>query len=375
MRIAVNTRLLLKGKMEGMGWFTHEVLNRMVAAHPQDEFFFLFDRPYDPGFVFGKNVTPVVVSPPARHPFLFYLWFEWRLPAVLERLKADVFLSPDNFLSLRSKLPTVLVTHDLAPFHFPKQITPIQRWYYHRFIPKFNRRAEEVVTVSNFTKQDIVKQFGIAEEKISVACNGCRDIFRPLEDSEKKAVRETFADGKPYFLYVGAVHPRKNVHGLIRAFDIFKRNTGADAGLLIGGRFAWKAGEVQQAYEASPFKKDIRFLGYLGDDKLPAVTGAAFAATYVSFFEGFGIPLLEAMRCGIPVVTSNISSMPEVAGNAGLLVDPYRPEDIARGMQQLWEDPHLYREKAAAGIEQEKQFTWEGASEVVYEALRRAAGN
>ncbi|MAT54609.1 MAG: glycosyltransferase [Saprospirales bacterium] len=375
MRIAVNTRLLLKGKLEGMGWFTHEVLNRMVAAHPQDEFFFLFDRPYDPGFVFGKNVTPVVVSPPARHPFLFYLWFEWRLPAVLEKLKADVFLSPDNFLSLRSKLPTVLVTHDLAPFHFPKQITPIQRWYYHRFIPKFNRRAEEVVTVSNFTKQDIVKQFGIAEEKITVACNGCRDIFRPLEDSEKKAVRETFADGKPYFLYVGAVHPRKNVHGLIRAFDIFKRNTGADAGLLIGGRFAWKAGEVQQAYEASPFKKDIRFLGYLGDDKLPAVTGAAFAATYVSFFEGFGIPLLEAMRCGIPVITSNISSMPEVAGNAGLLVDPYRPEDIARGMQQLWEDPHLYREKATAGIEQEKKFTWEGAAEVVYEALRRAAGN
>ncbi|RME11971.1 MAG: glycosyltransferase family 1 protein, partial [Bacteroidetes bacterium] len=298
-----------------------------------------------------------------------------RLPAVLERLKADVFLSPDNFLSLRSKLPTVLVTHDLAPFHFPEQITPIQRWYYHRFIPKFNRRAEEVVTVSNFTKQDIVKQFGIAEEKITVACNGCRDIFRPLEDSEKKAVRETFADGKPYFLYVGAVHPRKNVHGLIRAFDIFKRNTGADAGLLIGGRFAWKAGEVQQAYEASPFKKDIRFLGYLGDDKLPAVTGAAFAATYVSFFEGFGIPLLEAMRCGVPVITSNITSMPEVAGNAGLLVDPYRPEDIARGMQQLWEDPHLYREKAAAGIEQEKQFTWEGAAEVVYEALRRAACN
>jgi glycosyltransferase involved in cell wall biosynthesis len=375
MRIAVNTRLLLKGKLEGMGWFTHEVLNRMVAAHPQDEFFFLFDRPYDPGFVFGKNVTPVVVSPPARHPFLFYLWFEWRLPAVLERLKADVFLSPDNFLSLRSKLPTVLVTHDLAPFHFPKQITPIQRWYYHRFIPKFNRRAEEVVTVSNFTKQDIVKQFGIAEDKITVACNGCRDIFRPLEDSERQAVRETFADGKPYFLYVGAVHPRKNVHGLIRAFDIFKRNTGADAGLLIGGRFAWKAGEVQQAYEASPFKKDIRFLGYLGDDKLPAVTGAAFAATYVSFFEGFGIPLLEAMRCGVPVITSNITSMPEVAGNAGLLVDPYRPEDIARGMQQLWEDPHLYREKAAAGIEQEKQFTWEGAAEVVYEALRRAAGN
>lgn len=374
MRIAVNTRLLLKDKMEGMGWFTHEVLSRMVAAHPDDEFFFLFDRPFDPAFVFGNNVRPMVVSPPARHPFLFYLWFEWRLPAVLKKLKADVFLSPDNFLSLRSKVPTVLVTHDLAPFHFPEQITPLQRWYYHRYLPEFNRRAEEIVTVSNFTKQDIVGQFGIDEEKITVACNGCRDIFRPLEAHEKQAVRKTFADGRPYFLYVGAVHPRKNVHGLIKAFDIFRKHTGSDAMLLICGRFAWKAGEVKEAWEASPFKSDIRFLGYLGQDKLPKLTAAAFAATYVSFFEGFGIPLLEAMRCGVPVITSNITSMPEVAGNAGVLVNPYQPEDIARGMQQLWQHPHLYEEKAAAGIEQEKLFTWNRASEVVYAALLRAAG-
>lgn len=373
MRIAVNTRLLLRGKLEGIGWFTHEVLSRLTAKHPEDEFYFLFDRPFDPSFVFGKNVTPVVIGPPARHPFLFYLWFEWRLPSILKELKADVFLSTDNFLSLRATLPTVLVTHDLAPFHFPEQITGIQRWYYHHFLPRFNRRAEEIVTVSNFTKQDLVRQFGITEEKIAVACNGCRDIFRPLNEAEIKEVRNTFAEGKPYFLYVGAVHPRKNVHGLISAFDIFKTKTGSDVKLLIGGRFAWKAGEVQAAFDASPFKKDIRFLGYLDDDKLPKLTGAAYAATYVSYFEGFGIPLLEAMRCGVPVVTSNITSMPEVAGDAGILVDPYQPESIAAGMQQLWEDQHLHKQKAAAGMVQEKRFTWEQAAGIVYEALVRAA--
>ncbi len=373
MRIAVNTRLLLKGKLEGIGWFTHEVLSRMTAAHPEDRFFFLFDRPYDPAFVFGKNVTPVVIPPPARHPFLFYLWFEQRLPGVLKKLKADVFLSTDNFLSLRSTLPSVLVTHDLAPFHFPEQITPLQRWYYHRFIPAFNRKATQIVTVSNYTRQDLVKQFGIAEEKVTVACNGCRDIFRPLKDSEKQAIRTTFSGGKPYFLYVGAVHPRKNVHGLIRAFDLFKTNTGADAKLLIGGRVAWKSDEVRSVFEASPFKSDIQFLGYLDNDKLPALTGAAFAATYVSFFEGFGIPLLEAMRCGVPVITSNVTSMPEVAGDAGILVSPHQPEDIARAMQQLWEDPHLYRQKAAAGCVQQKQFTWERAANTVYRAIQRAA--
>lgn len=372
MRIAVNTRLLLKGQMEGIGWFTYEVLSRLTTAYPEHEFFFLFDRPYDPSYVFSKNVTPIVVSPPARHPILFYLWFEWRLPAVLTKLQADVFLSPDNFLSLRSKVPTVLVTHDLAPFHFPEQITPLQRWYYQHYLPKFNRRAEKIVAVSSYTKQDIVRQFGIADSKITVACNGCREVFRPLSEKEKQTVRDAFANGKPYYLYVGAVHPRKNVHGLIRAFDLFKQNTGADAKLLIAGRCAWRASEALSAWIASSCKEDIHFLGYLDHDKLPALTGAAFAASYVSFFEGFGIPLLEAMSCAVPVITSNTSSMPEVVGDAGLLVDPFQPESIANAMQQLWQDPNLYLQKATAGVEQNKKFSWDRAADIVYEAIREA---
>ena len=374
MRIAVNTRLLIRGKLEGLGWFAHEVLKRLVKQHPEDEFIFFFDRPYGREFIFGKNVTPVVLFPPARHPVLFYLWFEWALAGALKRFRPDVFLSPDNFLCLRTGVKTTLVTHDLAHVHFPEQLPFLQRKYYQYFAPKFNRRANRIVAVSEYTKEDIVQQYGISPEKISVACNGCRDIFRPLSKAEVQAVRNNYAGGQPYFFYIGAVHPRKNVHRLIRAFDIFKAKTGAPVKLLIGGRFAWKAGEVLTAFKASEHQDDIHFLGYLTEAELPKLMAAAHACTYVSLFEGFGVPLLEAMHSEVPVITSNVPAMPEVAGDAALLVNPHCPVEIAAAMQQIWQDPHLCAKLVAAGKLQRKKFTWQRAADVVYENLKMNAG-
>lgn len=373
MKIAVNTRLLQKGRLEGIGWFTHEVLLRLVQRHPEHEFWFLFDRPYDREFVFADNVKPLVVGPPARHPLLFYWWFEWRVPTVLQRIGSDVFLSPDNFLSLRSRVPTVLVTHDLAPAHFPEHLTPMQRWYYRHFQPKFNHRADQIVAVSEYTRQDIIRTYGVDGDKIRVACNGCRASFRPLNALEIEAVRRDYSEGKPYFLYVGSVHPRKNVARLIEAYGLFRRQTGADVLLVICGRFAWNAHDARRAWEQSPYKQDIRFVGYLDTEELARLTGAAFASVYVSLFEGFGVPLLEAMNCGVPLICSDLSSMPEVTGDAALQVSPYEVEHISSAMQRLWADEHLRRRLRAAGLERSRIFTWEKAATVVYEAIEAAA--
>ena len=130
MKIAINTRFLLPNKLEGIGWFSYEVLKRWVAWHPEHEFIFIFDRKYDERFIFDKNVTPVVAFPPARHPFLFYLWFEWALPTVFAKHKVDAFMSPDGFMSLRSKVPTQLVIHDIAWKHFPEQVPYWYRKHY-----------------------------------------------------------------------------------------------------------------------------------------------------------------------------------------------------------------------------------------------------
>ncbi len=369
MKIAVNTRFLLKSKLEGIGLYTHEVFRRLVAQHPEHDFIFFFDRPFDPSFVFGKNVKPVVLFPPARHPFLFIWWFEWSVKRALRRYKADVFLSPDNFLTLGTKVKTVLVTHDIAHVHYPKQVSFFQRLYYQFFAKRFNLRADWIVAVSEFTKADLVRQYGIAPAKISVSGNGCREIFKPLQVAERQLVRKDFSEESPYFYYIGAVHPRKNVHRLIAAFDQFKAATGAPHKLLIAGRFAWQAGVVKSAFEAARHQSDIHFLGYVTDEDAVRLMGAAAALVYASLFEGFGVPVLEAMHAEVPIITSNVSSLPEVAGEAALLVDPTSVGEIAGAMRRIHEDEHLCNKLLANGRLQRTRFNWQKAADVVYDGL------
>lgn len=369
MRIAINTRFLLPGKLEGIGWFTWEVSRRLVERHPDWEFIFLFDRPWDPAFVPGPNVVPVLASPPARHPVLWWIWFELTLPRLLRRYGATHFLSFDGFCSLGASQPTLMVTHDIAHVHFPAQIPPLVRWYYHYFVPKYLNRAEQIVTVSEYSKKDIVERYQISPEKIHVACNGCRSNFRPLTEAEKAETRAQYADDQEYFFYLGAVHPRKNVARLIAAFDRFKELTKAPVLLLIGGRLSWQTGEVREAFDTAFHNQDIRLLGYVDDDALPRLTGAALALTYVSLFEGFGVPLLEAMHGETSVITSNTSSMPEVAGKAAWLVDPYDVEAITKAMVECYTDHNKRAELIKNGREQRKQFSWDRAVSVIEKAM------
>jgi len=371
-RIAINTRFLLKNELEGIGWFTYEVGKRLVERHPEHEFLFLFDSKYDPSFVFGKNVTPIVVFPPARHPFLWYWWYEWSIPQVLKKYKADVFLSTDGYGSLRTSVPSVLIIHDIAYRYMRHHFSRLMRDYFDYFVPKFVKKASRIVTVSEFSKNDLIQQLDVPPNKIAVSYNGCKATFQPLQDQEKQQVRAQYAEGQDYFLYVGSIHPRKNVHRLIQAFDQFKKNTQSPVKLLIGGRFAWQTGEVKDAYDRADFKNDITFLGYVSNEDLPKLVGAALALVYVSLFEGFGVPLLEAMHCDVPVITSTTSSLPEVAGEAGLLVDPYDVTAIAEAMQTLYQNPVLRQNLIEKGKTQREQFNWEKATDVVWENIQWA---
>jgi glycosyltransferase involved in cell wall biosynthesis len=370
MRIAVNTRFLLPGKLEGLGWHNYELCKRLVEQHPEDTFIFLFDRPFAEEFVFGPNVIPVVVPPPARHPILWYWWFEWSVPRFLRKHEADVFLSPDSYCSLRSRVPTAMITHDIAHVHYPEQIPVLVRRYYDYYVPRFLQRADHILTVSGFVKQDIERQYGLASAKITVAHNGLRGNFNPLSAKEKAEARSEYAAGENYFFYLGAVHPRKNVDRLIRAFDQFKTRTGAPVKLLIGGRMAWQTGTIKAAYEVSDHQSDIKFLGYIPDADVQRLLGGALALTYVSLFEGFGLPILEAMHAEVPVITSDRSSMPEVAGEAALLVDPEAIDDIALAMERMYQEPELGLQLIEAGRSQRANFDWDETVEKTYNVLR-----
>lgn len=372
MRVGVNTRVLLSSRMEGVCRYMHETLRRMVFNNPDTEFVFFFDRPYDEMFVYADNVTPVVLSPPARHAVLFYYWFEWVIPKALKKHKIDVFYSPDTYLSLKTKVPTVLVTHDIAYHHYPEHLPWINRKYYEYFFPRFHKKAAQILAVSEFTRQDVIKAYDLDSKRVEVAYNSVKEGIRVLPDSAKAKVRKKYAEGKKYLLYVGAIHPRKNVVRVIEAFDTFKKKHPSDLKLVLVARMAWNPQAFKKALAAAECRADIIQLKELYSEEVNQITAAAEASVYVSLFEGFGLPILEAMASGVPVITSNVSSMPEVSQDAAIQVDPLKISEIADAMDQIVNNATLRKSLIAKGLDRAKNFDWDRTADITFNALKHA---
>lgn len=368
MRIGINTRFLLSTKMEGFGWYTFEVVKRLVQNHPEHEFVFFFDRAYDERFIFAKNVTPVVLFPPARHPFLFIWWFEIALKRALKKHQIDVFFSPDGYLSLGAATKQIGVIHDLNFEHNPTDVPPIARWYLRTFFPRFAKKASAIITVSDFSKNDIRTTYGIDASKIHVAWNGASTEFKRINNEEKSAVKARFSKNRPYFLFVGSLHPRKNLPNLLRAFHEFAQNN-HEIDLIIAGAEMWKNKQVDTSFMDEQTKSRIQFTGHVTLVTLTSLMGAAHTFIYVPYFEGFGIPLVEAMRCGIPIIAGNKTALPEVAGDAALLVDPHNVTAITTQMHALADNDSLHKELSEKSFERSKLFSWDDSAAIVWKTI------
>lgn len=358
MRIAVNTRLLLKDKLEGIGWFTFETLKRITESHPEHQFYFLFDRPYSEEFIFSPNIIPVKLFPQARHPFLYYIWFQFSVKNALRKIKPDLFISTDGYLPLNIKFKSLIVFHDLNFEHYPKDVPVMERWYYRTFFPKFARKADRIATVSEFSKNDIASLYNIHVDKIDVVYNGANEAYVPIPSIDQDMVRQKLTNGLPYFYFIGSLHPRKNLANLFRAYDLYRKNSDYKAKLVITGVKKWWTKEIESVYSEMSFKDDVIFTGRLTVPEARQTMASALALTYVSYFEGFGIPIVEAFRSGTPVITSNVSSMPEISGDAALIVDPFDVSSISRALIQISSDDKLREQLIAKGFERAKKFTW-----------------
>lgn len=371
MTIAVNTRFLIKNKLEGIGWFTYETFNRIARAHPEHQFIFLFDRKPDLEFIFASNVKPVVLFPPARHPFLWYIWFEWSVCRFLKKHKPDLFISPDGYLPLRSSIPSIAVIHDINFLHHAKGLPTITQRYFNHFFPKFAQKATRLVTVSEYSKNDIVNNFSVPAEKVDVVYNGANTKFKPLVEDAKVRVRDTYSHGKKYFVFVGALNPRKNIDRLLMAFDMFKKDSGLDYALVIVGEKMFLTHDITAAYNSMVFKDDVIFTGRLGVEDLCKVIGAATAMTFVPYFEGFGIPMLEAMYCDVPLIASDRTSMPEIAGDAAYYIDPFSVESIVHAMKLVATDHKLRDALVAAAQKRRQLFSWDSTAEKLFDTIAR----
>ena len=351
-RIALNARLLIPGKLEGIGGYTDAICARWVAACPEEEFLLRFDRAPHPDFNYGPNVEMRRLLPPARRPLLMDAWFDVSVARDLRRWGADVFVSMDGYLSRgRVPCPQISVMHDLNFEHHPEWIPAMYGRHYRARFPEYARLATHVVTVSEYSRQDIMAKYKCAADKVSVIGNAADPLYRPLDRAQREAWRTEHLAGERYWLFVGSLHPRKNIGGLLNAYRAY-RAAGGEAKLVVVG-----AGMFGQEADREP---GVVWLGRRSKEELAQWMGAAEGLVYLPHFEGFGVPIIEAMAAAIPVVASAVTSIPEVCGDAAAaLVAPDDAVGAADAMRRLetekaWRDEVIARGRARAGM-----FSWD----------------
>ena len=371
MRIGINARLLGKKITEGVGRYTQEVMKNLSHLYPKDEFILYVDQKEIDVSEYGPNVSwhNLIVQP--RHPILWHIWFEHLIPRALHRDSIDVFFSPEGMVSLKSSVPTIMTVHDIVFERYPQYVQKSHVRFHKRNSIKYHHRAEQIVTVSKFTKDEILDIYDINPDKVTVIPNGRSTEFYPLSDDQISAFRQDQAINYKYILYVGSLHPRKNINRLIQGFEQFKITTDSPIKLVLAGRLAWYSKGIEGQLSQSRFKKDIVHLDYFNGD-LNALINGAVALIYPALYEGFGLPVLEAMSAGTPVITSVSSAMTEVADQAAIYVDPMSIDEISHAITQIIQDRKLRSSLAEKGLERAEAFSWEKHAEALYSIIERA---
>lgn len=276
------------------------------------------------------------------------------------------------------RAPVVTTIHDLAFEHLPETFTRRGKTQLRLTVRRTARRAAHILTVSEFSRQDISRTYRLSPDKITVTHNGCEVQFTPVgTEHEATTIKQKFGITKDYLLAVGSLQPRKNLLRLLRAYArVRAEQPDFRLQLVLVGRQLWLYQEILRAIKQQQFAADVIVTNYVADEDLPALYRSAAALVYPSLFEGFGLPPLEAMACGTPVVTSNTSSLPEVVGPAALLVDPYDEAALAQALWQIARDEALRARLRTAGLVQAQQFTWQAAAAktlAVYQAVAQSA--
>ena len=376
MIIGIDIRVLGSRFRSGIEEYAENLLTYMLPLDKNIKFKLFFSsfggelKDYD--FLYLPNVEIKKVRLPNRA--IFYSSRFFNSPKMDKLLGGiDVFFSPHFFISaLSSGVKRVTTFHDLSFEHFPEFFTRQQR-FWHKFgmNPSWQARfSDRIIAVSESTKIDLIKYYSIDPANIEVVYSGVSpEIKKPSQEKLESFRRKNKLPGK-FILFLGKLEPRKNVVGLMRAFNILK-SAGIydDLHLVIAGLRGWLCENIFREAAKSPYRRQIIFKDYISDDERPFYYGLASVFVYPSFFEGFGFPPLEAMACGTPVVVSHNSSLPEVAGDAGLLIDPYNVSDIAAAIKSLLEDRHLRDNLIKKGLARSQQFSWPTCAEKTLEVL------
>ena len=369
MKIAIDSRALLTERT-GIGTYTLAIA-RGLSAHPGARVGLFAPRPL-PRSLSGACEFSVHTD---HHPFGI-LWLQTTLPERLTRWGADVLVSALTIGPARGRVPYVSIVHDLTPLTHPE-------WHSGRtllgFVPLWERtveRAARFLCVSETTAKDLIARYPETAPRVRVVRNGVdRGFFSPADDpGARQRARQRYADGQRFILYLGTLEPRKNVEALVVACERLWGRRRSYPDLVLAGGAGWKTGALHRRIARSAFRDKIHVTGYAARDAARELYRAAEVFVYPSLFEGFGLPVLEAMACGIPVVASTADALREVGGDAALYAPAREPETLSRQIEAVLDDEALRRRCSVAGPERAAGFSWESAAEKTAQAVTEAAG-
>lgn len=350
MRIALDCRTVTAPKTGDRTYALN--LARALAEVDKVNEYLLYTAEPTPLTQFEPSTISSVVLPSR----LRSTWTPIAFPRDLARRKADV-AHVQYIIPVWSPCPIITTIHDVSFKRFPALFPPKHRILLNLLIPWSARRSAAVITGSEATRQDLIELYGIPPEKITVTPYAADDSFQPIDRAyAQQEVQRRLNVPTPFILSVGVLQPRKNLSRLVRAYNRIAKSL--PHRLVLVGKQGWANEELSRAVAEAPSGKEPHFTGYVADEDLPLLYAAADVFAYPSLYEGFGLPPLEAMSCGTPVITSNVSSLPEVVGKAAMMVDPYVETSIADALQILLSDTALQSRLSRAGIDQAKQFSW-----------------
>lgn len=370
--IAINAWILRNLNIDGIGNFTIQTTQNLAKINPKQIFYVLTDWNYSTSyFTEYPNIKIKKIFPPRRHPFLYIFFMEIVLPIYLLYNKIDVFIGMDGMLSLLSSKKQIAVIHDLNFFHYPRNLPFRNRLFYNIFYPLYAKKSKSIITVSEFTKQDIIKSYKINPNKITVVYCAAKSIFHPVSEMEKRNIKIKHTSGKPFFIFIGSIHPRKNLENTIKAFAIFLKKANKDFKLILVGNFLWNNKKIFNLIDHLKINNHVLIKGRLTDSETNDLLASAEALIFMSYFEGFGIPILEAFSTETPVICSNTTSINEISENAALKAPPNNPEEISEKMLQLTNSNELRKELVKKGTIRNKDFSWEKTAELLYKDCQK----
>lgn len=370
-QIGLNAQLLSLAqnyRSAGISWYIYNLLTHLSAMQPAWRYrVFVGDKTFQ-----GQSpLTLQQTNWPTHNPLVRIAWEQACLPYYLKREKINLLHALAFVAPLGVPCPFVTTVYDLSFMRYPNAFKPFNRFYLSTFTRYSSKRAKAIMTISESTRQDVIHFFGISPAKVKTIYCGVDPSFKPLSQATIADFKAKQGLPEKFIFRLGTIEPRKNVEGLIKAYAIWQTREAQAPPLFIAGGKGWYYKQVFQLVEALGLTDKIIFPGYLPQEDLVFWYNAASLFVYPSYFEGFGLPVLEAMACGTPVITSNVSSLPEVAGDAARLIDPDDIEQLSEAMQEIFYQPALIQHLIEQGLQQAACFSWDKTAQETVAVYKR----